>query len=549
MSTLRILAFTAVNGLARYRKAASVLIPILILAVTAPAVGQDVLNSPATAPVIVDGRVLFHLRTTPGSPATERANNIEDRIAKAARDKAVSPDSLRVVPDEFGSALVVEGHVIVLITEADAEAQAFTVDLYAGICREKVQKAIQDYRRDREPGLTLKNVGLAVAMGVVLVLVLVALIRLSGRLERIFGQRYLRKVETVQSGGFRLVSTERIWWLMRAATSGARVVGVAILVYAYLQWALELFPWTRFFGRNLLELVRDPVRAIILGFVGYLPELVFLIMLAFAARWAMGVLRKFLDAVGHGTIVLKDFDPEWAMPTFRIARVFLIALFTVVAFPYIPGSDSGAFKGVSLLLGVLFSLGSSSVVANMVAGYTMIYRKAFRIGDRIHVKEFRGDVVAMRQLVTVLRTPKNEEVVLPNSDVLNNPITNFSAMAREGKLILHTTVGIGYEVPWRQVEAMLLMAADRAEGFNKELPAYVLQKSMGDFCVVYEINVHCDNAQRMARLYTALHRCIQDVFNEYGVQIMTPAYESDPQTPKVVPPEHLYDAPAPPPGD
>ncbi|MDX2475592.1 MAG: mechanosensitive ion channel [Candidatus Krumholzibacteria bacterium] len=521
----------------------------MILAVTAPAVGQDVLKSPATAPVIVDGRVLFHLRTIPGSPATERANDIEKRIAKAARDKAVSPDSLRVVPDEFGSALVVEGHVIVLITEADAEAQAFTVELYAGICREKVRKAIQDYRRDRESGLTLKNVGLAVAMGVLLVLVLVVLIRLSGRVERMFGQRYRRKVEEVQSRGFQLVSTERIWWLMRAATSGARVVGVAILVYAYLQWALELFPWTRLFGRNLLELVREPVRAIILGFVGYLPEMVFLIILAFVGRWSLGILRKFFDAIGHGTIVLNEFDAEWAMPTFRIARVFVIALFAVVAFPYIPGSGSEAFKGVSLLLGVLFSLGSSSVVANMVAGYTMIYRKAFRIGDRIHVKEFRGDVVAMRQLVTVLRTPKNEEVVLPNSDVLNNPITNFSAMAREGKLRLHTTVGIGYEVPWRQVEAMLLMAADRAEGFNKELPAYVLQKSMDDFCVVYEINVHCDNAQRMARLYTALHRCIQDVFNEYGVQIMTPAYEGDPQTPKVVPPENLYDAPASPSGD
>jgi small-conductance mechanosensitive channel len=485
----------------------------------------------------------------PGSPATERANDIAKRIAEAAGDKAVTPDSLRVVPEELGSALVVEGHVIVLITEADAETQAVTVDLYAGICREKVLQAIQDYRRDREPGRMLKNVGLAVAMGVVLVLVLVALIRLSGRIERMFGQRYLRKVEAVQSRGFRLVSTERIWWLMRAATSGARVVGVAILVYAYLQWALELFPWTRFFGRNLLELVRDPVRSIILGFVGYLPELAFLIILTFVARWVLGVLRKFLDAIGQGTIVLKDFDAEWAIPTYRIARVFMIALFAVVAFPYIPGSDSGAFKGVSLLLGVLFSLGSSSVVANMVAGYTMIYRKAFRIGDRIHVKEFRGDVVALRQLVTVLRTPKNEEIVIPNSDILNNPITNFSAMAREGKLRLHTTVGIGYEVPWRQVEAMLLMAADRAEGFNKELPAYVLQKSLGDFCVVYEINVHCDNAQRMARLYTALHRCIQDVFNEYGVQIMTPAYEADPETPKVVPQEHLQDAPASPPGD
>jgi small-conductance mechanosensitive channel len=219
-----------------------------------------------------------------------------------------------------------------------------------------------------------------------------------------------------------------------------------------------------------------------------------------------------------------------------------------VAYPYIPGSGSGAFKGVSLMVGVLFSLGSSSIVANLIAGYSMIYRRAFRVGDRIRINDHIGDVIAIRALVTSLRTPKNEEIIIPNSEILNNPILNYSAMAREGALILHTTVGIGYEVPWRQVEAMLLMAAERTEGLRRDRPAFVLQTSLGDFCVVYEINVYCDSAQRMAPLYTALHQNIQDVFNEYGVQIMTPAYEGDPETPKVVPPERWHERPAAGPG-
>jgi small-conductance mechanosensitive channel len=170
------------------------------------------------------------------------------------------------------------------------------------------------------------------------------------------------------------------------------------------------------------------------------------------------------------------------------------------------------------------------------------------VGDRIRVGDVLGDVVAMRQQVTLLRTPKNEEVIIPSSMILSSHVINYSSLAREKGLILHTTVGIGYETPWRQVEAMLIEAANRAEGLLREPPPFVLQKSLGDFCVTYEINVYCDRPQEMAKLYTALHRNILDVFNEHGVQIMTPAYEGDPEQPKVVPKEQWYAAPAKAPG-
>jgi small-conductance mechanosensitive channel len=232
------------------------------------------------------------------------------------------------------------------------------------------------------------------------------------------------------------------------------------------------------------------------------------------------------------------------MPTYRIARLLIVAFSLVVAYPYIPGSESAAFKGVSVMLGVLFSLGSSSVISNVIAGYSMTYRRAFRRGDRIKVGDVIGEVVEPRVLVTTLRTPKNEIVIVPNTEILNNSVINYSAMARDTGLILHTTVGIGYETPWRQVEAMLLLAAARTQGLKREPPPFVLQRALGDFCVTYEINVYTNDASSMLRQYSALHANILDVFNEYGVQIMTPAYEGDPAEPKVVRTSDWYAAPA-----
>jgi small-conductance mechanosensitive channel len=180
----------------------------------------------------------------------------------------------------------------------------------------------------------------------------------------------------------------------------------------------------------------------------------------------------------------------------------------------------------------------------MMAGYAMIYRRAFKVGDRISIDNITGDVTEKRLMVTHLRTIKNEEVVVPNSTIINSSIINYSTLATRGGLILHTTVGIGYETPWRQVEAMLLLAAARTPGLLEEPAPFVLQRSLGDFAVTYELNAYCDNAQAMARLYTAMHRSVLDVFNEHGVQIMTPAYEGDPEVAKVVPKDRWYLSPA-----
>jgi small-conductance mechanosensitive channel len=287
-----------------------------------------------------------------------------------------------------------------------------------------------------------------------------------------------------------------------------------------------------------------PVKFFADGALSVFPKLVFLAILTVLTRYLLRLIRLFFDGVAAGRVAFRSFSPEWAAPTYRLVRLMVVGFAVVVAYPYIPGSQSDAFKGVTLFAGLVFSLGSSSFIGNLIAGYSMTYRGAFRVGDVIKVGEHLGTVESTTLMVTRLRTPKGEDVILPNSQILNGDVVNYSTLARQGELVLHTTVGIGYETSWRQVEAMLLEAASRTESLLKEPKPFVLQTLLGDFAVTYELNVYCDSPGLMARHYARLHQNILDVFNEYGVQIMTPAYEGDPEQPKIVPRSEWYQPPA-----
>ena len=323
-----------------------------------------------------------------------------------------------------------------------------------------------------------------------------------------------------------------------------RLLLVAALIYFYLALTLRQFPQTRGFAERLVDLVVQPLKEMSAAVLQYIPKLAFLIVLVFVVRYLLKLTNLFARAVSAGRVPLRGFDPDWAQPTYNIVRVLIILLAIVVAYPYLPGSGSAAFQGLSIFAGLMLSLGASSAMASLIAGYTVTYRRAFRVGDRITVGEFTGDVTEVRLLVTHLRTAKNEEIVVPNSVVLQSHIVNYSKLAKNPGLILHTTVGIGYETPWRQVEGMLLLAAERTDGVLQDPRPFVLEKSLGDFAVTYELNVYVDGAQHIPQRYAALHRNILDVFNEHGVQIMTPAYEGDPEQPKLVPKEQWYAAPA-----
>jgi len=500
------------------------------------------------APVVIDGEVLFLLRGISGFPAKQRADEIAGRIKAIARDPSIPISALRVLVAEERAEILAVDRRIMAVFDADAEAEQIEGRLLlAGIYKITIGRSIERYRRERSRAYLLnQGIHAAIVLGLLAALLFVLrwLFRQMGQAVDRHFQTHLKELE---ARSFRLLSVEELKRAWQGMLQALYFLTAFVLTLACADYALSLFPWTRPIALGGVELLIDPLRTIWNGVVNATPGLIFIAILVVITRYALRLIRLFFGGIAYGTIRPAGFDQDWAWPTYRLVRFAVIAFALVIAYPYIPGSSSAAFKGVSIFIGLLMSLGATSMVANSLAGYTLIYRRAFRVGDRIKVGDTVGDVVAMRQQVTHLRTPKNEEVTIPSSMILNSHVVNYSAQAREGGLILHTTVGIGYETSWRQVEAMLIEAANRTEGLLRDPPPFVLQTNLGDFCVTYEINTHCDRPQHMEQLYSSMHRNILDVFNEHGVQIMTPNYVADSEQPKVVPKDQWYPAPAKPP--
>ena len=503
-----------------------------------------------TAPVVVNGRMRFHVVGVSAYPAKRRAGEIGRRIEALAQDPTFDPKTLRV--EDAGAYHEIfpgeSGKAIFRILEADAKSEGILRTVLAHTLRTSVAESINDYRRDRKPAVLTKNALYAAGSTVVLIVLLYVVFWGFRRLDGFLQRRVKLRTQKLETQSKRIFRGEQLLGLLHGALRMLRALVVLFLIYGFANFALSLFPQTRYAAHTMFALVAAPLGGMVDAVIAFIPDLVFLVVLFLITRYALKLARGVFTAIDNKRLQIKGFEADWAWPTYRLVRVGIIIFALVIAYPFIPGSESAAFKGISVLLGVLFSLGSTSVISNVIAGYTMTYRRAFRIGDRVKIGDTVGDVKEMRVLVTHLKTPKTEEVVIPNSTILNGEVTNYSTMARDQGLILHTIVGIGYDVPWRQVEAMLFLAAERTEGFLKEPKPFIRHKSLGDYAVNYELNAYCGDASQMNELYTDMHRNIQDVFNENGVQIMSPAYKEDPAEPKIVPKERWYTSPATDPG-
>jgi len=494
------------------------------------------------APVKLDGRLLFNVRGVSSLPAAERASNISNKIKQVAANDSISADAIEMRVEE-DHAIIAAGNIIITrIYDADAALEGISKTLLAQTIEQKIHASISLYRKERSPAVLKKKIARAVIAAVILILLLVLLLWLIRRIKKELQKKIHKKIESVEDISYKLIKSNQIWKVFHVLLDTIRVILIAITLAFFFEYVLGLIPGTNEFINYTLDIILDPVNSLGKAFIGYIPNFVFLVVIYFITKYILQLIRLFFNGIEEKGIAIKDFKPEWAIATFRIIKFIIIAFSVVIAYPYIPGSDSVAFKGVSVFVGLLFSLGSSSFIGNIIAGYSMIYRGAFKNGDRIEVDNQVGYVEEQRLMITRLRSLKNEEIVIPNTILLNSKIVNYTTMEQELGTILHTSVGIGYETPWRQVDAMLMVAADRTEGLSKEPKPFVLKKSLGDFAVNYEINAYCKDIVGMNRIYSLLHQNILDVFNENNVQIMTPNYERDPEIPKVVPKE-LWDTP------
>jgi small-conductance mechanosensitive channel len=496
-------------------------------------------------PIVMGSETVFVVRDIKGYSAHERARTITGRIDAIARNPRIDTASITTSAYQQPMTLISAGNELLMVVfEEDALAEGISRQELAADWSRRLSAAIEGYRQKHTLKWIMTGMAKTLLATALLILILVLLNRGYRRADTTLHEWINRKRLSIHIQSVELVAPERIGGILSGSLGTIRLLLVLILLYGYSHVVLKSFPWTSAYADRILHFVIRPFQVIGEALWVQIPNLFFVAIIFGLAMYATKLLRIVFTEVEKGVIALKGFYPEWAQPTFRICRILIAVIALVMAFPYIPGSQSPAFKGISIFLGVLFSLGSTSAVSNVLAGYSLIYRRVFKVGDRVKIADFMGDVMEMRLQVTHLRTIKNEEIIVPNSMISSNHVINYSSLARQKGLILHTSVTIGYDAPWRQVHAMLLMAAEKTPGLLREPAPFVFQTSLDDFYATYELNVYCDTPLEMGRIYSDLHKNIQDAFNEYGVQIMSPAYESDPDRPKVVPKDQWYAAPA-----
>ncbi|WP_419739933.1 mechanosensitive ion channel family protein [Ruegeria sp.] len=489
------------------------------------------------APVIIDGDVLFQVRGSSALPAPERAEEVQDKIIEIAEASDASEVTISFEETEFGTWVLVDGERVSIVTEADAELDQMELSVVSVLHGNAIKQAIEAYRLNRTEQARVSGAIEAAAWTLGFVVFVVVIFWLHRRIRRRtlrFVKRYLKDVETATA---KSVQAEAIAALVRYGLNFALLVIFFLGFYYYLSFVLLAFAETRYFAQLLLTYLTEPVLLIFQGILSYIPNMIMLGLIAWVTMYIIKGMRVFFDAVEAGSFDMGDFEKHWVNPTFNIARVVVILIALVFAVPYIPGSDSAAFQGLTILVGAMLSLGANSVVSNMLAGLFVIYRRSTSIGDRIQIGDHIGDVVQIKLMETHLKSIKNELISIPNAQLMNSDVVNFSKKTDGSGLLLHTTVGIGYEEPPEKIEAMLIEAANRTKGIKAKPEPFVLWTALADYAINYQINGYTTRGSIIPKIRSDLHRNIVAVFNENNVQIMTPSYIADPPEPKIPPGE------------
>jgi len=371
----------------------------------------------------------------------------------------------------------------------------------------------------------------AAIAAIVITIVVYLIVRVWRRLIRRFEARLEAARETtlkpLRFQNMDLLSADDLASLFRSALRVVYWLGGTVLVLFNINVVFGLFPATRGVVVALIDILIDTSTAMGETFITYLPKLAVILLTAAMAFYAIRIARLIFHGLATRRITIKGFFPEWAMPTFGLVRLLIIAVAFVLILPNLPAAHSPAFRGVSIFVAILVSLGSTAAVANMISGVVLTYTRAFKIGDRVRIADTLGDVAEKSLFVTRIITPKNVEIAIPNSLVLSNHVINYSSRARrEPGLILHTSVTIGYDVPREAVERLLIEAAGSTPEIEIDPPPFVLVTSLDDFYINYEINAYTKRARLMTATYSELHSHIVDRFNEEGVEIMSPHYSA-----------------------
>ncbi len=512
------------------------LLTIVMLFTIAPGgFSQEATPSPAPSAavsVVLEGETLFEIKAQIASFSPRfRAQVISDRIQTYAKTPSHKLEPIKVQDNEVTQTVDIVAGDQVLMTVAEVDAVASDVPRrelaqnYATIISERVKAFHKAYSFER----IIRGIGLSAIATVVFIMLLIGLGRLIPwsryHLRRWRGTR----IAPITVLGKEILSAHRIVSLLLEMIKFGRLLLWLTITYLYINLVLSFFPWTVGLSRRMFSYLTLAAQGITRGVIDYLPNLFVLVLTTVITIYVLKITRFIFLEIESGSMTISGFYPEWAKPTSKLVQFLVLVFAVIVAFPYLPGAQSPAFQGISIFLGLLFSLGSSSAISNVISGVILTYTRAFKVGDRVKISDTIGDIIEKTLFVTRIQTIKNVVITIPNASILANHIVNYSAAASDSgvpPLILSTTITLGYDVPWKKVHEALVKAALATSQILSNPPPFVLQTSLDDFFVSYELNAYTSSPGIMAKIYSELHQNIQDCCNAANIEILSPHYRA-----------------------
>lgn len=475
------------------------------------------------APLIIDGDTLFVIYARKGGMLPEaRVSAVRSKIYEMGKRLTMFVDSIYVFESEMSSDVMMGEDVILSVTDLDALWMGMErlklAETYRDAISEKVKQLHETYGLQQKL-MSLVWVALIIAIQVFIIWFIVWFFR---RWKFRITRRLLNRIKSISIKNYPLLDTHRLGVVILFVLNLVRLSLILFILLVGLGFMFSFFPETQAFTYTALGFIWNPLSDILQSAVAYLPKLFKIIVIVICFHYLLKLVRYFADEVASGRLKINGFYADWAMPTHTILRVLLYSFMFVMIWPLLPNSDSEIFQGVSVFIGLVVSLGSTSVVGNVMAGLVMTYMRPFHVGDYIRYGDTEGEVVEKSMLVTRIRTRKNELVTIPNSNMMSSQTFNYTLSAREYGVIVHTKITIGYDEPWHKIERLLLEAADKTDGIKRSPRPYVRITTLDDFYVEYEINGCTERAKTLPAVYSALHQNILDTMHGAGVEIMSP---------------------------
>ena len=475
------------------------------------------------SPLIIDGDTLLILYARRGGVLPEaRVKTAGETIKALGRKLTFQPDTLYVFEGDFSSDIMAESSVVLSITDLDAlwqgRPRSELAEEYMVVIQQKINEIHKDYGLQKKLWRFFLALLLIVGQALFIKLTIWLFARWRFRAMR----KAMRWIKPIGLEDYEVLNVRRQGIAFMFFYRVLRILVILIQLFISVPVLFSIFPETKTFTFTVLGYIWDPVKDILGSLLGFLPSLFKIIIICLCFRYLVKGLRYFSDEIASGRLKLSGFYPDWAMPTFYILRVLCYALMFVMIWPLLPSSNSAVFQGVSVFMGLIVSLGSTSIIGNVMAGMVMTYMRPFRIGDYIKVGDIVGEVIEKNILVTRIRTRKNELVTIQNSNMLSAQTSNYTEAAKTYGLIVHTKVTIGYDVPWQLIKQIMESAALDTQGIKKNPKPFMMTTALDDFYVEYEINAYTDNSVALPRIYSELHQNLLKRFFEAGVEIMSP---------------------------